>query len=146
MNNTSHTPVERTFYEIAVGDAASKEHVITEEMVRMFVEITGDKNPLHVDESYAVTTQHKKRVVHGMLTASLLSELVGMHLPGKYSLILSQQTQFKKPVFIGDTIVVSGIVIQKSEATRTITVSLTMTRDTDVVVQGNVVVLIEDAT
>lgn len=133
-----------TFNDIHVGDTASSTHTITEEMVASFVAITKDANPLHTDESYAQTSLHKKRVVHGMLTASLLSELVGMHLPGKFSLILSQETQFKLPVFINDSIVVTGTVTQKSEATQTVTLSLTMTRAHEIVIRGTVVVLIED--
>ncbi len=146
MTSTHPTAVERTFNEIAVGDTASSSHTITENMVRSFVEITHDKNPLHVDDLYASNTHHERRVVHGMLTASFLSELIGMHLPGKFSLILSQATQFKKPVFIDDTILVAGTVTQKSEATHTVTLSITMLRDTEVVLNGTVVVLIEEGT
>ncbi len=136
--------LERTFSEIAVGDTVSSTHTITDEMVAAFVSITGDNNPLHTDATYADATHHGKKVVHGMLTASLLSELVGMKLPGKFSLILSQETQFKKPVFVGDTLLVAGTVAQKSEATHTVTLGLTITRGNDTVVRGTVVVLVED--
>lgn len=142
--NTPSAAVARTFSDIAVGDTASSAHTITDAMVDTFARITGDNNPLHTDDEYARTTHHGKRVAHGMLTASLLSELVGMKLPGKFSLILSQETQFKKPVFIGDTLIVTGTVTQKSEATRTVTVGLSITRDTEIVVRGTVVVLLED--
>lgn len=142
----SHGPsaLERTFSEIAVGDTASSTQTITDEMVAAFVTITGDNNPLHTDEAYASATHHGKKVVHGMLTASLLSELVGMKLPGKFSLILSQETQFKKPVFVGDTLLVTGTVTQKSDATRTVTLGLSITRGSGTVVRGTVVVLVED--
>lgn len=144
MKDAKREAVVLFFNDIHVGDIATSEHTITEEKVASFVAITKDANPLHTDESYAHTTQHKKRVVHGMLTASLLSELVGMHLPGKFSLILSQETQFKLPVFINDTILVTGTVTQKSEATHTIAMSITMTRNNDTVLRGTVVVLLED--
>ena len=145
MTDIKNTAVVRTFQDIAVGDTASLEHTITVLMVDAFVAITRDSNPLHTEEQYAQTTHHKKRVVHGMLTASLLSELVGMHLPGKFSLILSQTTQFILPVFIDDTILVTGTVTQKSEATHTVTLSLSMTRESEIVLRGTVVVLLEDS-
>jgi acyl dehydratase len=143
MTNTP-SAIERTFSELAVGDTASSTHTITAQMVDAFVAITGDTNPLHTDEAYARATHHGKKVVHGMLTASLLSELVGMKLPGKFSLILSQETQFKKPVFIDDTLVVTGTITQKSDATHTVTLALAITRGSDIVVRGTVVVLVED--
>jgi len=144
MNHGASSAVERTFSELAVGDTASSTHTITETTVDAFVTITGDRNPLHTDDAYAKTTHHEKKVVHGMLVASLLSELVGMQLPGKFSLILSQETRFKKPVFLGDTLTVTGTITQKSDATRTVTLALAITRSSDTVVSGTVVVLVED--
>lgn len=144
MTHTHPKADIRTFEHITVGDTASSKHTITDEMVEAFAQITKDLNPLHMEEAYALSTPHKKRVVHGMLTASLLSELVGMHLPGKFSLILSQSTQFKNPVYIGDEIQVTGTVQQKSTATRTVTLSLIMKRTEEVVIRGEVVVLVED--
>lgn len=112
-------------------------------MVHDFARITGDYNPLHTDPTYAKNTLHKKIVTHGMLTASLLSELIGMHLPGKYSLIMSQSTRFSKPVSIGDTITVTGTISQKSIATQTITLDIHMARAAEEVLSGNVIVRVE---
>src|ERR1700676_2055835 len=83
---TLSTARELTFPEIAVGDAFTVEHTFTETDVRVFAELSGDYSPLHVDPTYASTTEFGKCVVHGMLLASLFSRLVGMYLPGKHAL------------------------------------------------------------
>lgn len=76
----------------------------SEDDVRRFIEITGDTNPLHVDDAFAARTQFGRRVLHGMLTASILSTMVGMLLPGTGAIYRSQTIQFLKPVHIGDTV------------------------------------------
>ena len=134
---------ERTFESLVLGESASCIHTISGDMIADFARITGDQNPLHTDEVYATRTRHKRIVVHGMLTASLLSELVGMHLPGKYSLIVNQSTQFIRPVFINDEIKVTGTITQKSESTRTVTLDIHMTRSNEEVLRGAVIVLVE---
>jgi acyl dehydratase len=82
----------------------------TEDDVRRFVEITGDVNPLHVDESFAAQTQFGRRVLHGMLTASILSTMVGMLLPGTGAIYRSQTITFLRPVYIGDTVTAHFVV------------------------------------
>lgn len=82
----------------------------TEEDVRRFIEITGDVNPLHVDESFAAQTQFGRRVVHGMLTASILSTMVGMLLPGTGAIYRAQTITFLRPVSIGDTVTAHFVV------------------------------------
>ena len=125
-----------TFEEIKVGDTASFERTIVESDVRAFAALTGDENPLHVDPGYAATTKFGKPLVHGMLLGGLCSALVGMHLPGKRCLYLSQSLTFKKPVFIGDTVRVQGTVSAKSEATRVLTLALTITSNGQEVAGG----------
>jgi acyl dehydratase len=115
---------EGRYADIAVGDRASFAVAITPELVRRFAEISGDMNPLHMDEQYAQGTSFGQRVAHGMLVGSFFSRLVGMHLPGKYSLYLSQSMHFHAPVLIGAEIAVSGEVIHKSDAVRTVTVHM----------------------
>jgi len=95
---------------------------ITESIVSDFAKISGDYNPLHMDENYAKSTTFKKRVCHGMLLASFFSRLVGMYLPGKYALYFSQSLNFQNPCFINDVITIEGKVIDKSVATRLITI------------------------
>src|ERR1051325_465131 len=82
----------------------------SEDDVRRFIEITGDVNPLHVDEAFASRTQFGRRVLHGMLTASILSTMVGMLLPGTGAIYRSQTIQFLRPVHIGDTVTAHFVV------------------------------------
>ena len=125
-----------SFEDIAIGDSASFSRTITPEDVHTFATLSGDENPLHLDTTYAETTIFKETIVHGMLTASLFSTLVGMYLPGKRCLYLSQSLFFKKPVHIGDTLLITGTVLSKSEATKILTLSTVVTRNTEVVVEG----------
>lgn len=107
---------EYTFEEIEIGKSEVFEVQITEEMHNSFTRITGDINPMHVDEDYADSHGFGGgRLVYGMLTASFYSTLVGVYLPGKHSLFYECDTMFNKPVHIGDILQVMGTVIQKDE-------------------------------
>ena len=101
--------------EIEVGHKESFSVTVTEEMMDKFLAITGDVNPLHNDEDYARSAGHPGRVVYGMLSASLLSTLAGVYLPGKRSLIHEVKIKFAKPVYIGDTLTVEGTVEEKHD-------------------------------
>ena len=92
------------FDNLKVGQKASLTKTITEEDLSHFIAITGDTNPLHVDESFAEQTFFGQRIAHGMLSASLFSTLVGMHLPGIGAIYKSQTLNFLRPVFIGDNL------------------------------------------
>ncbi|KUO78546.1 MAG: hypothetical protein APF81_10735 [Desulfosporosinus sp. BRH_c37] len=87
-----------------VGDKANLTRTIAEDDILSFAEVSGDFNPLHLDESYAQTTLFKGRIAHGMLGVSMLSALIGNVLPGPGSIYLSQKVEFKRPVRIGDCI------------------------------------------
>ena len=93
------------YSDLKVGQKASIQKIITENDISNFIEITGDKNPLHVDELFAEQTFFGQRIVHGMLSASLFSTLVGIHIPGTGAIYKSQTLEFLRPVFIGDTLV-----------------------------------------
>ena len=111
---------ELNFNEIEIGDSREFKITITNSMVDEFAKISGDFNPLHVDEKYAQTTKFGKRVVHGMLLASFLSQMVGMYLPGKHALYSSQTLEFHNPCFVDDEINVISKVIDKSQSTKII--------------------------
>lgn len=116
---------DHSFESIAVGDQASIEHLVTEEDMRSFEALSGDQNPLHVDEAYARQTSLGTRVVYGMFLAALVSQLVGMHLPGKRALMLKESLEFKKPVHIGELIRITGVVNAKSDSTQILTLDIT---------------------
>ena len=109
---------EDKFEKIQVGDEAEVFHTITAEDVATFAKLTGDNNPLHVDDAYAANTTFRKRVVHGMLTTSFISRIIGTKLPGGGSLWYEQKTNFLAPVRIGERIRVWARVKHKSIAQR----------------------------
>ncbi len=94
----------RTLAELHVGDVASFSKTIAECDVYGFAGITGDLNPVHVDAQAAAASPFGARVAHGMLTASLVSTVLGLKLPGPGTIFLSQGMRFLKPVYIGDTV------------------------------------------
>ena len=112
-----------TFDTVQVGQQAHFMVDLTEDMVADFAAISGDTNPLHTDHTYAAQTPFGGVVVHGMLGASFFSRLIGMYLPGRYALYLSQKVTFRKPLRVGMRICVEGEVIQKTLATKTIVVA-----------------------
>lgn len=78
--------------------------IITDEMVRSFAELSGDKNPIHLDDEYAASTQFKKRIAHGMLVSSFFSTIIAEDYPGSGSIYLEQNIRFLKPCFVNDTV------------------------------------------
>lgn len=117
---------EYKFNELSIGTKESFSVSVTQEMMDSFLAITGDNNPLHVRDSYAQERGFSSKLVYGMLTASFLSTLAGVYLPGKYCLVHSVEVEFPQPVFVGDTLVISGIVTEKDERFRTITIKITI--------------------
>tara|TARA_B110000438_G_scaffold277147_1_gene299519 strand:- start:504 stop:926 length:423 start_codon:yes stop_codon:yes gene_type:complete len=122
MNNS----LEYSFDEIKIGLKHQFEIIIDEKLEEDFAKISGDYNPLHMDEQFAKKSKFGRRICHGMLLSSFFSRLVGMYLPGKNALYFSQNLNFVGPCFIGDTIIVKGEVIDKSEATKMIKVETTI--------------------
>ena len=108
------------FDQVKIGMKKKFTVIITESSVKKFAELTGDFNPLHIDEKYANSTKFESRVCHGMFLGSLFSRLVGMELPGKNALYFSQSLNFKIPCFIGEEVTVQGEIIDKSLSTKMI--------------------------
>ena len=96
--------------DFEVGQHASFTKTFTEEDVQRFIEITGDVNPLHVDEAFAAATPFGRCVLHGMLTASIFSTMVGMLLPGTGAIYRSQTIRFLLPVHIDETVTAHFVV------------------------------------
>lgn len=89
--------------DLSVGMSASYAKTISESDVYLFAGVSGDNNPIHINEEYAETTMFKKRIVHGMFSAALISTVAGTRLPGPGAIYVDQQIKFKAPVYIGDT-------------------------------------------
>jgi acyl dehydratase len=118
---------EPSYAQLTVGDSESFLVTVTPELVSDFAKLSGDTNPLHVDPIYAATTSFEKPIAHGMLVGALFSRLIGIHLPGKHALYLSQTLKFLSPIIIGNQISIHGKIIQKTDAHRTLTILTTAT-------------------
>jgi acyl dehydratase len=108
----------RSIEEIEIGERASISRVIRREDVEAFAALSGDRNPLHLDAEYAARTEFGQPVAHGMIAASLVSTLVGMHIPGPGALWAEQKFRWRAPVFVGDEVTVELEVKHKSEGAR----------------------------
>ncbi len=106
------------FEEIKVGDFTEVEITVSDEMVRTFARVTGDNNPLHLDDEFAKKTIFKKRIAHGMLVASLISKVLGHDFPGAGTIYVSQSVKFRKPVYVGDKVKIHVEVKEKNEQRR----------------------------
>ena len=105
----------------AVGTRATRERTITDDDIVRFAEVSGDRNPVHLDADYAARSPFGQRIAHGFLVGSLISAAIGMDLPGPGSIYLGQTLKFVAPVYIGDTVTVSVEVIKVREDKRLIT-------------------------
>ena len=130
-----------TFDDLAVGQKAFLRKTITEADLTHFIAITGDMNPLHIDEPFAEQTFFGQRIAHGMLSASLFSTMVGMHLPGIGAIYKSQTLEFLRPVFIGDTVCAWFEIIAIDSETEQIDIrSWIENQNGETVIQGQAVV------
>ena len=102
----------KSIYELKVGDSAQISKTITEEVINDFARVTGDFNPVHLDQAYAEKTFFKGRIAHGLFSVGLLSTVLGNILPGHGTIYLSQEIKFLAPVRIGDTITATVEVIE----------------------------------
>jgi 3-hydroxybutyryl-CoA dehydratase len=133
-----------TINDIEIGLTKEFKIIINKSIVDEFAKISGDFNPLHMDDKYAISTKFGKRVCHGMLLASFFSRIIGMYIPGKMALYLTQSLKFSSPCYIGDTVLVIGKVIDKSLSTKIITLKTKILRDDTVMVDGEAKVLVRD--
>ena len=117
MTHSEEVPPDR-LDQMTVGQSEAVSRTISAEDVAAFARLSGDYNALHVDDEFAARTEFGHRVVHGFLHASLLSTLIGMHLPGRGALYLSQSIDFSAPVFIGDTVEARGTIEKINRDTR----------------------------
>ena len=141
----SEKPSEYSFVEIEIGMQKSFQVVISEGMLDDFAKLSGDDNPLHMNEEYASSTSFKKRVCSGMFLSSFFSRLVGMYLPGKHALHISQSLNFVNPCFIGEMITVEGKVVDKSPATKIIKLETTITNESGKrIIDGKAQVIVRD--
>ena len=134
---------EYTIEDIEPGLIRSFKVLVTEEMSDQFARLSGDYNPLHVDEEYAKKTVFNRRICHGSMLLSFFSRMMGMYLPGKNALCLSLNVNFLSPAYINDEIKVEGTVMKKSLSTGIIHLKVAITNQYDLqLVNGEAKVLI----
>lgn len=132
----------RTIAELQIGDYAEHAKTISETDVYLFAGITGDLNPAHINAQTAAQTFFKERIAHGMLSAGLVSAVLGMQIPGPGTIYLSQTLKFTAPVKFGDTITARAEVIDRNVERNRITLKTTcVNQDGKVVLDGEAVVM-----
>lgn len=99
-----------SFEQIKIGMSASYSQIITDTDIKSFADISGDHNPIHLDEEYALKSRYKKRIAHGLISGSFFSALFGTKLPGPGCVYVQQNFSFKKPVYLGDTVTATAKV------------------------------------
>ncbi|HKG97327.1 MAG TPA: MaoC family dehydratase [Pyrinomonadaceae bacterium] len=131
--------------KFTVGDSAEITKTITEADVQAFAGLTGDHNPVHVDNAFAKTTRFGRTIAHGMLTASLISSVLANKLPGEGSVYLGQTLQFVAPVFPGDEITARVTVKQVREDKPIVKLeTICVNQNGAIVIRGEATVLVSD--
>ena len=125
------------------GDTAFLTKTISDTDIRAFADLSGDHNPLHLDESFAQQTRFGRRIAHGMLSASLISAVIANDLPGQGSIYLGQTLQFVAPVFLGDTVEARVTVTGIREDKQIVKLDTVCTNQrNEVVIKGEATVLV----
>jgi 3-hydroxybutyryl-CoA dehydratase len=127
--------------DLSLGQSADLSRVVSAADIDAFAAVTGDHNPVHLDETYAAATRFGGRIAHGMLSAGYISAILGAHMPGPGAIYLSQTLRFRRPVRIGDTVVASATITEIDAARARVTLKTVCKVGGDVVVDGEAVVL-----
>lgn len=129
------------FDELTVGQAVETSRVVGAADIEAFAEVSGDNNPVHLDEAYAKTTTFGERIAHGMLSAAYISAILGTRLPGPGAIYLSQSLRFRRPVKIGDLVVARATVTALDEAKGRVTLETVCEVGGKTVMDGEAVVI-----
>jgi 3-hydroxybutyryl-CoA dehydratase len=127
--------------DLTVGMTAAYFHTLTDAHIHLFADLTGDHNPLHLDEAFAKQTRFKGRIAHGMLSASFLSTVIAM-LPGPGTIYVTQNLSFRAPVRIGDTIEAHVTVLEIDLATKRVRLKTQCRVGETVVIDGEAEVIV----
>lgn len=129
--------------DLSIGDSFLKSRLVTDEIIRKFAEVSGDYNPIHLDEEFAKTTRFGRRIAHGMLSGAFISAVLGYEFKERKIVYLSQTMRFIAPVFIDDTITTRGTVtgIRKEKGIVTLETVCT-NQNGDITLKGEAIVMI----
>jgi acyl dehydratase len=131
--------------QLKIGDKFSIGKQITDKVVRDFAELSGDCNPIHLDEEFAKNTRFGRRIAHGMISGALISAVLGFKLKDRKIVYLSQTLKFTAPVFIDDTVTATATVTNIREDKPIVTVETICTNQNDeIVVKGEAVIMVLD--
>lgn len=129
--------------DIKIGDKFSTERHVTDALVRKFAEVSGDHNPIHLDEEFAKKTRFGRRIAHGMLSGAFISAVLGNEFKERKIVYLSQTMKFIAPVFIGDTVTAKGTVTKIREEKGIVVLETVCTnQNCETLVKGEAVVMI----
>ena len=128
---------EYRFEDLKIGQEESFSVTVTEEMMKEFLDLSGDTNPLHNDEEFAIAQGYQNKVVYGLLSTAFISRLVGVYLPGKYCLLQGIDVKYAKPVYVGEILIVKGEVAELHESVQRAVIQVTIqNQDEKKVVKG----------
>jgi 3-hydroxybutyryl-CoA dehydratase len=128
---------------LKIGDSFTKDRLVTDELVRAFAAVSGDHNPIHLDEDFAKMTRFGKRIAHGMLSGAFISAVLGYEFIEKKIVYLSQSMKFTAPVYIGDTVTTTATITRISAEKGIVAMSTNCTNQNgETVVKGEAVVMI----
>lgn len=129
--------------QLKIGDKFSTSKQITDAVVRAFAELSGDYNPIHLDEEFAAKTRFGKRIAHGMISGALISAVLGYELKDRKVVYLSQTLKFTAPVFIDDTVTATATVTNIREDKNIVTVETICTnQNNETVVKGEAAIMV----
>jgi acyl dehydratase len=129
--------------KLSIGDTFSTSRLVTDELIRKFAEVSGDFNPIHLDEEFAKSTRFGKRIANGMLSGAFISAVLGNEFKDLKTIYLSQTMKFTAPVFINDTVTASGTIINIREDKNIVTLETVCTNQDGVtLIKGEAVVMI----
>ena len=129
--------------DIRIGDKYSTSREVTDDLIRKFAEVSGDYNPIHLDEEFAKTTRFGRRIAHGMLSGAFISAVLGGEFKERKIVYLSQTMKFTAPVFLGDTVTATATIANIREDRRIVTLETVCTNQNgDTLVTGEAVVMI----
>ena len=129
--------------DLKIGDSFSTSRLVTDEIIRKFADVSGDYNPIHLDEEFAAKTRFGKRIAHGMLSGAFISAVLGNEFRERKIIYLSQTMKFVAPVFIDDTVTATGTITNIREDKGIVTLETTCTNQNgETLVKGEAAVMV----
>ena len=130
-------------HKFYIGQEEQEEKVFHESDVELFAQVSGDKNLLHLNHTYAEKSRFGRKIVHGILVSSLISKIIGMKLPGEGSIYLEQNIRFRKPVYVDEKVIVKVTIIEINQNKFTLKTNV-YNMDDECLIEGNAKVLYEE--